>query len=349
MKILKIINEKEFNIENYNALNLAISLKKKGDEVILLCPEKSQISKEAKKNKIETLSFGLLESIGFAKLPKVDIIDIYSYFPTLPLVLKNLSKKNIPIFYHQISFPTKSEIKRLFDIQFMFSRILVSCQSIYDEMIFSGLSADKLFILPPALNITRWESAKLIKYAMFLKRPFRVGISYRVINYQELEIFLKTAQLVIKEEPDTNFMIVGPKYEKIRELARAMGISHKIDMLDWRTDMPEIMAMMHIYVKVKTSPVISRGLIEAMASGVACIIPEIQGLTDFISHDYSGLVVKDGTPQEYSKAILLLIKNPPLCQALSSMAYHYINNNLSLPVITNLLKVIYEEGILFYK
>jgi len=347
MKILKIINEKSFNIECYNALQLSISLKKSGNEVLLMCPDDSDIYKEAQKNKIEVLSLGPLEKIGFAKLPQVDIVSVYSFFPTLPILLKKINTKNIPIFYHQISFSQKDVLREILKIQNLFYRIFPSCHSIYDEMTFSGLDIAKLFIVPPVLNMPRWESAKLIKPAMFLKRPFKIGTSYRIINQKELEIFLQIAKAVIEKEPNTNFVMVGPKYEKIRIIARQMGISHKIDMLDWRTDMPEVMAMLHIFIKTNITKTISRSLIEAMASGVACIVPRIEGMTDFIFHDQSGLIVEPNNIEQYVNAILLLIKNPPLCQAMSALAYNHVNNNMSLNVVNNLLKILYEEAILF--
>ncbi|PIS46587.1 MAG: hypothetical protein COT17_07845 [Elusimicrobia bacterium CG08_land_8_20_14_0_20_51_18] len=346
MKILKIVNEKDFGIRSYNALNLAVSLKKAGHEAVIMCPEDSALYADAEKYKIERLNLGLLEKMGLAKFPRADVVDVYSHFQTLPLMIKKFSDDKIPVFYRQMDFFRENDVKKIRELEKYAFRILPSCQSIFDELVFSGVNIARLFIAPPVLNITRWESAKLIKPAMFLKRPFKVGMAYRVINNAELELFLKIAKAVMDVIPDTNFVLVGPKYEKIRERAREMGISHKIDMLDWRTDMPEVMAMIHIFLKTNLEPGVSRSLMEAMTSGVACVIPRVKGLEDFIEHDRSGLVVEPGSVDEFADAVLTLIRNAPMCQALYAVSYNYVNDNMSLKVVTNLVSFLYEEGII---
>ena len=209
----------------------------------------------------------------------------------------------------------------------------------------AGVDPAKTFLVPPAINIGRWESAMLIKPAMFQKRPYKVGTISMDKSLKEQELFLLMAKEVLDVLPDTHFMIVGLKDEKIRSYARSLGISHKVDVLWERSDIPEVMAMMHIYVKTALRDGMSMSLIEAQASGVACILPRLKGLSDFTVHERNGIIVEPGDVVSYTRAVTRLIGSPGLCRSMSQMAFDYVNNNMSLPVVCNILLRLYEDSL----
>ena len=143
--------------------------------------------------------------------------------------------------------------------------------------------------------------------------------------------------------PETHFMLIGLKDENLRKFARALDISHKVDILSDRNDMPEVMAMMHIYAKTARRPGLSLSLIEAQASGVACVIPRLRGLSDFTVNERNGIIVEPGDALACARAVIRLIGDPSACHGMSRMAFDYVNNNMSVPVIANILLRLYED------
>jgi glycosyltransferase involved in cell wall biosynthesis len=138
---------------------------------------------------------------------------------------------------------------------------------------------------------------------------------------------------------------VGLKDEGIRNFARDLGISHKVDVLWERNDVPEIMAMMHIYAKTAWREGLSMSAIEAQASGVACVLPRLRGLSDFTVHDRNGLLVRPEDTAACATEVCRLISHPQVGHALSKMAFDYVNNNMSLPVVANILLRLYEDAL----
>jgi glycosyltransferase involved in cell wall biosynthesis len=343
MKIIFISEDIENDISAYNLITLSVYLTKKGHKITVMCREDSHIYSECQKNKIETLKIGLIERIGLLKIPKADIIDIFNFSPFANLIIKRLSKT--PVLLRQFNFLTEAEYEKIAKIQDSVYKILPACDSLKKTMISKHIDEKKLFTFLPVLNMTRWESAKLIKSAMFLKRPYKIGMVYRIIKHEKVELFLNIAKEVISEIENVNFAIIGPKYDFARQKARELNISHKIDMLDWRTDMPEVMAMLHIFLNVDIKPDISRSLIEAMASGVVCVAPKIEGFVDFIDSDHNGILVEAGNIKEYKNIIKNLLNDPPRCQTISTISYQYVNNNMSADILSRLSEIVYEEAI----
>lgn len=345
MKINIINFDKENCISAYNAETLSVFLKKAGHEISVFCEQGSYLFSQCQKFKIPVFPLSWAHKFGLKPLPPADINDYFGNSSFLSSMARKNKSKKTPAFLRIYDFYDQRTMSKLSENSGLFYKFLPACQSLKEELALAGVPQEKLFVFYPVLNMTRWESAKLIKTAMFLKRPFKIGMSYRIINEENLIFFLKIAQKTIADIPNADFIMVGPRPEKIREKAREMGISHRLDMLDWRTDMPEVMAMLHVFIKTEVSPKISRSLIEAMASGVVCAVPRVKGLSDFIIHDYNGVLTEPGSVSDYVSAIKKFINNPPLCQTMSTVAYNHINDNMSAQVLSRLSGVLYEEAL----
>ncbi|MEF3279588.1 MAG: glycosyltransferase family 4 protein [Elusimicrobiota bacterium] len=343
MNILKFVNSDEDSIEAYNALNMAIILKKKSHNVYIMSAADSYICKAVIKNKISFINNTLFSRFGFIKDPGADIIEIYGYRSENRIAIKKLLLMKKPTILKIYSFPDAKFIGFIKENFEFFDKIIVTTQSIKDELIFNGIDYEKIMVLNPMLVMGRWESAKQIKPATFLQRPYRILTVYRKEDFNSLKFFIDMAKEILKINENVNFMIVGPKDEKIRDLAREYGISHKVDMLGFRNDMPEVMAMAHIYVRTKAIADISRSLIEAMASSVVCVVPQIKGSSDFIISEYNGEIVEPMNLNSYVKTIISLINNPAKMQHMADIGHKYIRDNFSSEIIFNIHEIIYED------
>lgn len=342
MTILKFVSAPGNNIESYNALHSAVALIKLGNDVIVISARDEFISEFCKKNKIkhQTLSPFLL--FGVSKIPTVDIIEIYGYLKDFDGFIKRLLSLKKPKIFRLFDFPDPKTVEFLKENINSFSRIIVSSQSIKEELAFYQIPQLNMIILSPLLAMTRWESAKQIKPITFLQRPYKILNVSRLFNYDDVRFFLLVAKEILSKNDNVDFMIVGKRDEKIRGFARELGISHKVDILGWRDDMPEVMAMAHIYVSTKASKAISRSLFEALSSAVVCVVPDVEGLRDFINED-TGVIVKKRDVSDYVRKILSLMADPISLQNISAMGYAYAKANFSSEIVSKVEELIYEE------
>ena len=342
MKILNVCDSMAWDMVAYQALHTAARFAKQGHTAAVLCHKNSPLYAECGRLKVEARPFTLKAKLGFFETDGWDIAHFYNMPGLSPHFLKK-ARAASRIFVTQIKLGSQESFQKLAQLQPYVDLYVGACNSVQEEFVIAGIDPQRTFMVPPCLNIGRWESAMLIKPAMFQKRPYKVGTISMDRTLKEQELFLMMAKEVLDVMPETNFMIVGVKDERIRELARGLGISHKVDVLWERNDIPEVMAMMHIYAKTSSRPGLSMSLIEAQASGVPCVVPRIKGLSDFTVNERNGIIVEPGDPLSCARAVIRLIGDTPACHSISKMAFDYVNNNMSVPVVANILLRSYED------
>ncbi len=344
MNLLTVTDSNLVDIAAYQALHMAAQFQKLGHSVALMCPAGSQLCRESPKYDLAAKELTLLRRLGIFYGEHYDIIHYYDSGPAGTLLLKRMSASS-RIFISRVVPGTPEMMLRLKEAEPYVTRFIASCPSVQEDFFRAGIDPAKTFIVPPGINQGRWESAMLIRPAMFQKRPFKVGTISMDKTLAEQEFFLKTAKEVLAVLPETNFMVVGFKDERIRAMARDLGISHKVDVLWEREDIPEVMAMLHIFVKTTARPGLSMSLIEAQASGVSCVIPRVKGLSDYTVHGRNGILVEPGDIRSFAEGIIGLINDPSLCHTISKMAYDQVSFNMSMPVVTNLMSRLYEDAL----
>ncbi len=342
MRILNVCDSAAWDMVAYQALHTAARFAKLGHTAAVLCDRNSPLYAECAKLKVEARPFALGAKFGFYETTGWDIAHFYNMSGLSPLFLKK-ARAASRVFVTQIKLGAPVNFQKLAQLRSSVDLYIGACNSVQEEFIIAGIEPQRTFMVPPCLNIGRWESAMLIKPAMFLKRPYKVGIISMDRTLKEQELFLMMAKEVLDVLPETDFMVVGVKDERIRELARGLGISHKVDILWDRNDIPEVMAMMHIYAKTAGRPGLSMSLMEAQASGVPCVVPRVKGLSDFTVNERNGVIVEPGDPLAFARAVIRLISNPSVCHNMSNMAFGYVNNNMSVPVVANILLRLYED------
>ena len=103
----------------------------------------------------------------------------------------------------------------------------------------------------------------------------------------------------------------GPDREELTNLAKKLEIGEKVLFLGNRSDMPELYQMADCLALASFREGLSRTIMEAMASGLPCVVSNIRGNVDLIDKKGGFLC----NPQDYkgfSDAFSILYNNPGL-------------------------------------
>lgn len=343
MKILKIVDFSEWDIVSYQVLYLAEELKKKGMDVTVLCPAGTRLYAECIKKRIDVNPLNILFKFGMIESKHFNIVHFYSPKNLSSLVYSKLSSKNKKIVFSHMRLGDKNLVK-IRSAKKHIERFIVPSKTFYDNLLDVSVPKKSIFTIPLSIKLTRWESAMRVKPIMFKKKPFQVLTISMDKSLREQFLFLKAARKALKIfSEDISFVILGNQDRKLRDMAREMGISSKVDIMENREDVPEIMAISHVFVKTTLTESLSLSLIEAQASGVPCVLPRLNGLSDFTHNNKNGILVEPGNSAEYADAIVRLLKDPELVLKISKSSFDYVEHNMSTDIACNLLLSVYED------
>jgi glycosyltransferase involved in cell wall biosynthesis len=140
---------------------------------------------------------------------------------------------------------------------------------------------------------------------------------------------IRAASLVVKEFPQAAFLIVGDDLEfggvlkdrLMREAVR-LGVAKNLIFTRWRTDIPNILAGLDVFVHCPTSLAegLGIGTLEAMAMGKPTIVSDNFGLMETTQDKVTGFVVSKGDILALSQAILTLLKDKKLASDMGKRA-----------------------------
>jgi glycosyltransferase involved in cell wall biosynthesis len=159
------------------------------------------------------------------------------------------------------------------------------------------------------------------------ERTTVIGFIGRFVEIKGLEYLVRAAHLL--KNMDTKFMLVGdgPQKPQIESLIRSLGLEEKFIFAGFRRDIPNVLAVMDIFVIPSTSEGLPTSLLEAMAAGKACIVTDI-GLP--IAHKETGLVVPPKNPEKLADAMGILLEDKKLREFLGHNAQKFVMENCTL-------------------
>lgn len=159
--------------------------------------------------------------------------------------------------------------------------------------------------------------------------------------------FIESIPEVVAHIKNVRFFVVGygSLIEAVKKRVREQNLEKFVIITGLRNDTQLFHALSDIYVSTPTETNLwSNALIEAMASGCACIITDAGETSTCLKHMQEVILVPPRSRKQLSEAMILLLKNRDQIQKLSLNAMKYIENNKFYKEdVVSQLKQIYHD------
>jgi len=156
---------------------------------------------------------------------------------------------------------------------------------------------------------------------------------------------LKAAAKIIKEFPNTKFLLIGrgELEEKLKKEAQKLGIASHIKFLGFRNDVKELLKIMDVFVLCSLSEGLPLSLIEAMASKVPVVCTNVGGIPEVIEDGINGFLVPVANSIILAEKIIYLLKDKTLSNNFTFYGYHKIKQRFSLQFMLDKYAEIYSD------
>lgn len=179
---------------------------------------------------------------------------------------------------------------------------------------------EKIKYLGNGIDVQRYDPATLSAAEVASKRtevgvpngaPV-VGFVGRLVREKGLLELFAAARLVRQQIPDVRFLFIGPvdthKSDAITpDTANEYGVGDICHFLGLRHDMPQLYALMDVFVLPSHREGFPRAPMEAGAMGVPAVVTAIRGCRETVEHGRNGLLVPLGDVRALTGAIVELL------------------------------------------
>jgi glycosyltransferase involved in cell wall biosynthesis len=323
-------------------LDLCRLLRDKGYLVWLACPAGSRIQEEARQQGLQTIPLSvsgyfhpiLLGRLArFIRARRLSLIhchqskDLATVIPSMVL-----SRCRLPVILTKSvgSYIMKRDPLHRFTYSHV-SRVLAISSVIHDNVVSTTpVPPERIQTLHFPVDTRRFDPNRVD--AQTVRREYHLDEKIRVVGFvgrfspgKGHEELLAAAAILKQRYSNVRYLVVGEasygeeSYEReIKALARRSGVEDIIIFTGFRTDIPEIMAAMDLFVFPSHAEAFGMVLIEAMAMRKPIVSTNCDGVLDIVVDGVTGLYIAPGKEEQLAGAIGRLLDDPSLRQEMGN-------------------------------
>lgn len=126
------------------------------------------------------------------------------------------------------------------------------------------------------------------------------------------DTMLRAFALVLRRLPEAHLVIVGtgPREQELKTLVRNLGIGEAVHLLGMRSDVPELLPGLDVFVLSSLHEGLAIAVIEAMAAGVPVVATGVGGIPQLIAGPEHGVLVPARDERGLAAAMAGLASDP---------------------------------------
>ena len=360
MKILFLANHLNVGGISSYLLTLAGGLKQKGHQVYLASSGGEledkfiqagiTLIKSSLKTKNEIsvkILFSFWQLRKFARQFNIDLIHSHSRTTQVlgDLLGRSLAKPHI-FTCHGFFKPKIS--RRLFGC--WGQAVIAISQQVKEHLIIDfKLDESKISVVNNGIdtkNFGDFSARDLMRKDLGINDALLVGIIARLSDVKGHIYLIRAMQRVVKIFPTAKLLIIGEGKMKKALVKEVDGLSIKDNVLfiPQANNTRDVLAAMDIFVMPSLQEGLGLALMEAMAQGIAVVGCAVGGIKTLIQDKQNGLLVAPAEASALAQAMITLLGDAALRQALGARAREFIMANFSKEEMVDKTEIVYQQA-----
>lgn len=351
VKILHLISSRGLYGAERVALDLCKGLKRNGYESIIGVIRNShnphvEVAGEARKNAIDTVIFACEGQLDpklifrirkYASENQINLMHCHGYKSNFYGLLA--SKKGIPIVttnHNWLTSHWRLRAYRRFDSLLIryFTRIIAVSEGVRKEMLRYGVPKEKIKVIDNGIDLTRFGdtiSPAAIREEFGIKKGVTVIGTVGNLGAEKGHVYLlQAAKGIVNNVESVKFIFVGdgPLRAYLENEASELGIGNNVIFTGFRTDIPNLLSTMDIFVLPSVIEGLPIVLLEAMAAKKAVVATNVGAISKVVN-DRNGILVEPRDVAGLQNAILSLLTSEEKRQKYASAGHDTVRTHFS--------------------
>ncbi|MBS1709633.1 MAG: glycosyltransferase family 4 protein [Armatimonadetes bacterium] len=211
---------------------------------------------------------------------------------------------------------------------------------------------DKIDVIYNGVNAAKfefeWSEKERAAWRGKLATPKEKIVMYvgRFVREKGIHVLLNAAGIILSEEPDTKFVIVGGgNREVLEKFVRWYGLTDKVLFTGFMANRSLHQLFRCADVAVFPSLYEPFGIValEGMAAGAAVVSSDAGGLREVVLHDKTGTLSYSGDPQSLAWAVLHVLRDPARAEKLKAAARKRLDEDFGWGKLADQTIEVYER------
>lgn len=192
------------------------------------------------------------------------------------------------------------------------------------------------------------EREKMLKDIGISDNCLIVGTVGSLTRQKRQDVFLRAMAEVCEKVKNVRGMIVGKGglADELLTLSKELHIDDKVSFCGLRTDIPEILNLMDVFVLSSDWEGFPISLLEAMASGCPNVVTDVGGNREAVEDGISGFLVPPDNPSLLAEKICTILQNKEVLKNTGNNARQYFLENFTAEKMVIKTEEIYSQVIL---
>ena len=216
-------------------------------------------------------------------------------------------------------------------------------QQIVNELMTIGVQPERIVCIPNGVEIERFTPKTNYKLGSEVIITF-VG---RLHPQKAVDILLLAFKKTCTELPQISWRLkligTGMQHAILEAMAHELAIDQSVEFLGQVADPFPLLLQSDVFVLPSKSEGISNALLEAMMLGLPCVVTNIAGNGDVISHKENGLLVSPNNEDDLSAALVQLGTSQVLREKLGRAARLTVEKKYALDSVANQYMTLYAD------
>jgi glycosyltransferase involved in cell wall biosynthesis len=179
-----------------------------------------------------------------------------------------------------------------------------------------GCPEHKIRVIPNGVDVEKYHprrpSANLRRELGLRQESPVAGIVAALRPEKNHELFLQAAAIVHREMPEVEFLVVGDglRREELEKAAADLSLGDVVHFAGTRSDIPEMLGLMDVFVLTSHMEANPVSILEAMACEKPVVATRVGSVPETVLDGRTGFVAPPGDAEQIALRIMELLKNP---------------------------------------
>lgn len=319
----------------------------RGHTLIFAVPPKSKLHELAEREglRVEPLTLGwsrflpsIFRFLALIRKHRIHIVNTHGSVDSWAASIAGRLSRHKPIIIRSRhkSTPFSKNFRHKILYQMLPHAIITSGKAVRTLFIRDhGLDETRVVSIPTGVDLSRFHpplSSSALRADLGLSSTDFVVGTVGFIRYEKgMHYFVDAARLVLAHHPDVKFLIVGegPEEENLKRKIKDMGLTQSMVLTGFRTDIPELLGTMDVFVLSSIEEGLPQTLIQAMAMQRPVVATDVGSVTEVVQHGNTGLLVPSKDAKVLADSVTRLIRDEALREALGRAARDVIVTSYS--------------------